>query len=202
MVATKFNKHPKFHNARLDRFTPKVIYVKDFDEEDVKRFAIDFNEAYNNDQDVIPIVIDSVGGWCYGVLAMIDIIEACDKTVATICIGKAMSSALSLACWGWEGYRYAAPSTVFMFHQVNGEEGGNLSDREAILAHDKYINRIMNEKMSLQLGHDKEYFTRMLEEANNCDLYLTAKEAKKRNIINHIKIPSFDVSLEYSCKFS
>jgi len=102
---------PKIRMSKIREFIddPIVIYVNEFNEEAVGEFEQDMDHAHETGQPVIPIVIDSFGGSCYGSIAMISSIVNAKVPVATIVKGKAMSAGAILFGFGTEGYRLMVP---------------------------------------------------------------------------------------------
>ena len=170
---------------------PIVIRVNNFDDKSAKEFAIDISDAHNTGQSIIPVIIDSFGGYAHSLLAMAAEIKSSSLPVATICIGKAMScGALLLAC-GTEGYRYASQDSVIMIHELSAGSWGKQEEIKADSAEYERLNKVIFRQLAENTGHgdDPEFFLNIIYGNRNVDWFLTAKEAKKYNIINKIGIP-------------
>lgn len=181
---------------------PVTLYVNDFDEESVVKFKKEMELAQNTNQDIIPIVIDSYGGHVYSLLAMIDIIEQCPVTVATIGLGKMMSCGSVLLTCGDEGYRFASPNSTVMVHDVSSWTSGKNEEIQSSAAQTNKLNKKIFEIMSVNCGHHKSYFLDKLFEKHHAEWYLSSKEAKRENIIQYIKTPSFNISINVNVDFS
>jgi len=170
---------------------PNVIYINgDFTEEVSKAFYDEFDSALASNQEIIPIVINSYGGDPYTLLSMVDLINSVDVTIATIGIGKVMSAGAFLLSCGDEGYRFAGPSCSIMIHGVSDDHlEGKMSDLKVDVREGEKLEQRLFEMMSINCGQDKAYFSKLYTKNKNSDIYLTPKEAKKHNLINHIKIP-------------
>ena len=175
---------------------PLTIYVNEFDEESVAKFKKDMEAAQNTGQDVIPIVIDSYGGYVYSLLAMIDIIQQCPTTVATIGLGKMMSCGSVLLTCGCEGYRYASPNSTVMIHDVSSWAGGKNEEIQSSAAQTNKLKKKIFEIMAKNCGHEKSYFLDKLFQKHHAEWYLSSAEAKKENIIQNIKVPSFNIDIK------
>src|SRR5579859_4042574 len=119
----------------LKRLPPPLEYrpirVKDFNLSSLQEFHKDFEELSRKDEiTIIPIYINSYGGQIDTLFAMLDIIQASHKPVATIASGVAMSCGAVLLASGTPGYRFAGPNAQIMIHQVSGASMGKLSDIE------------------------------------------------------------------------
>lgn len=182
---------------------PHIVQVRgEFNEETAEDFANAFNAAENTGQEIIPIVIDSYGGDIYALMSMIDIIQASSVPVATIVTGKAMSAGAVLLTCGTEGYRFAAPNSTIMIHSA-WETGLSGNAEEVKVGADELmrLNKKILEIMSKNCGQEKEYFHKTMVQKKNTDWFLQAKEALKHNIVNHIRVPEFNVSVKMHTVF-
>lgn len=181
---------------------PIVIRVNEFDEEDVEEFDEKMNEAHATTQPIIPVVIDSYGGDAYGCLGMISSIENSRKPVATIVTTKAMSAGALLFSFGTEGYRYMDPHAQLMLHDISSLAGGKVEDLKVDVYHTDHLNTMLYKRMAKYLGHPETYFLDLLDKHRHVDIYLTAKEAKKHRIVNHLRVPYYDISVKLEMSFT
>jgi ATP-dependent Clp protease protease subunit len=175
-------------NEKEDSF----IYVTRFDDDAAKNFYSKFMKMQGDPTvKVIPIVISSFGGQVHSLLPMVDIIEACKKPVATVALGKAMSCGSILLAAGTKGYRYSAPNTEIMIHQVSSGVMGKLTELE----HDTAWTKRLNDKLMLFLAKyagkkDSQFFIKEMKKRGNLDWFLTSAEAKKLGMVDHVGVPS------------
>lgn len=173
--------------------TPKDlehIHVNRFNEESAKEFYKSFRELQSNDTvKVIPIFIDSYGGNVHALLTMLDLIADSHKPVATIAMGKAMSCGAILLAAGTKGYRFAAPSTDIMVHEVSSAEFGKMADLDSGVKHTKVLNDKLFEFLGSVGKKAKSFFLKKMKSMGNVDWFLTAAEYKKLGLIDHIGIP-------------
>jgi len=180
---------------------PKIIRVNKFDEEALEKFEEEINEAQNHVQPVVPILIDSFGGAVFSLLGFIAAIESTEKPVATIVTTKAMSCGAILFCFGTEGYRYMHPDAILMIHDISGIAWGKIEDVKADAKNLEHIHKKVYKKMAKQLRHPSDYILDLIRANNHVDLTLTAKKAKKHNIVNHIKVPRLETKINLEMTF-
>lgn len=179
-----------------------IIHVNKFDEESVGAFAKSFTEAHETDQEVIPIVINSYGGYVYSLLAMIDLINTSDRIIATVCTGKAMSCGAVLLTCGTEGYRFATPTSTVMIHDVSSMAWGKVEEMKANTKETERLNKIIFEVMEKNIGKEKGYLLDLLRKVHNStDWYITPKQAKKLGLVNQIRVPRLETVVEVTTRF-
>ena len=174
---------------------PVVVEVADFDTSDVKKFREQFRKARKTDQPVIPIMIDSFGGSVYGLSSMLSLIDHSDKPVATIVTGHAMSAGAVLLSAGNEGLRYADPHATIMIHEISGFAGGKFNDVKILTSHMKKLNQNLLERMSRNIGKSKDHIKKLVSKQGHGDLFLSAKKAKRLNLVNHLRVPTMGTKI-------
>lgn len=180
---------------------PVVARVSSFDRTGLIDLEEDISEAHETGQPVIPVLIDSYGGAVYTCQGMISAIENSRIPVATIVTSKAMSAGAVLFAFGTEGYRYMDPNATLMLHDIADSPEGKLEDLKTDVKHLEALNVSVYRRMAKHLGHKDDYFLDLIKQANHLDLYLTAKEAKKHKLANHIKVPTVEVNVKVEYKF-
>ena len=180
---------------------PVIVRVTEFDNEGVEDFNEQFTNALSSDQPVIPIVVDSFGGSCYGCLSMLNSIQNSPKPVATIVTAKAMSAGAILFAFGTNGYRYMAPDAHLMLHDVSSIAFGKIEDLKVDVGHTEDLNRIVYRRMAAHLGKPADYFLDLLREHKHLDLFMNGKVAKKHGIANHLRLPNFELHMSVSYVF-
>lgn len=167
------------------------IFVTAFDDAAVSAFYKSFlSMQLNSTVNIVPIVISSFGGQVHSLLSMIDIIQASTKPVATIALGKAMSCGAVLLAAGTKGYRYAAPNTDIMLHEVSSMEWGKTTDLENNVKQCARLNAWIFKFLSKQAGNkDPKSFTKSIKELGNIDWYLSADEYQKMGLVDHVSVP-------------
>ncbi len=191
-------KHKKIEEL-LD--IPVYVKVNHFNESGVKNFIDDFNKALNNSQHVVPILIDSYGGYVDSLLSMIDIIKSSSKPVATIVSGKAMSCGAILFSCGQEGMRWVAPNSRVMIHDVATGSHGKVEEIKADARETDRLNALVFKMMASNIGKPESYFLDLVHAHGHADWYLTAEECVKHNLANKIGLPKFYTNIKVESIF-
>jgi len=180
---------------------PMTILVNKFDEASAKEFREQFAKAVNTGQKIIPIMIDSWGGGVHSLLSMLGSIRNSPVPVATIATGKACSCGLFLLMMGSEVHRYMDAHAVGLLHEVSAGTWGKLEDMKADVKETERLNNYLFEVCSSNVGKSRDYFMKLVADNKNADVYLTAEECKKHNIVNHVRIPAFRAKIDVSVSF-
>lgn len=168
---------------------PVIITVNKIDENSANSFANQMAEAQQTGQLIIPVVVDSYGGSVYSLLKMIDLVEASPVPVAMICTGKAMSAGAVLFASGTDGYRFIGPNATVMIHEVSSMVSGKLWDIKTEATEVDRLNNILFRILAVRSGKPQNYYLDMIHAIGHTDLYLSASEAMKHGLADHIKVP-------------
>lgn len=180
---------------------PKIIRVTEFNDDGLEEFVKDMDEAHRTGQPVIPIVIDSYGGFVYSLLGYLAAIESATRPVATVVTSKAMSCGAILFCYGTDGYRYMHPEACLMIHDLSWGAYGKVEDMKVDTAHLNEMNQRMQKRVSRRLGHPPDYLGNLIKSHHHVDWFLSAKDAKRHNIANHLRVPNFEIKIEVNVSF-
>lgn len=179
---------------------PVIACVNKFDHDSLLDLQEDVSRAHQTGQPVIPVIIDSYGGSPYTCLGMISTLQNSRLPVATILTTKALSAGAILFAFGTEGYRFMDPHASLMLHQVSDRTGGKLEELKVDVKHLEEINASVYKMMAKHLGHSPSYFLDLIHKSN-LDIYLTAKEAKRHKIVNHLHVPTMKVRVSVHYQF-
>ena len=168
---------------------PVIIRVTEFTEESAEDFADDISLAHRTGQPVIPVIIDSYGGYVYSLLSMIADIQNSKLPVATIAVGKAMSCGSILLSCGNEGYRFIDKNATVMVHDVSSMAWGKNEELKASVKQTDRLNKQVFGLMAKNCGQDKDYFLKIIHDKSHAEWYLSPAEAKKHNLVNEIRVP-------------
>jgi len=177
------------------------IYVNDFTEPSAKSFYEGIKQAQNTGQRVIPVFIDSYGGFCDELVVMMDLIEASPIPVATIAVGKAMSCGSVLLTCGASGMRFIAPTARVMVHHVASMAWGKVPDMKVAVEETDRLQQLLFTKMAKNCKKPDNYFLDILKERGNTDWYLTPAECFKHGIVDEIKIPRLETEVRVKHRF-
>lgn len=175
---------------------PVVIRISEIiNEKATKKFEEDLDKAQKTEQTVIPIVIDSYGGQLFSIFSIYSMMRQCKRPVATIVEGKALSGGATLLGLGTIGYRFAAPYSTIMIHEMATGIIGKITDIKNDAKECDRLNKQWLFLLSRHCGHKSNYFLEQLNSVKNTDWYLTPQMAKKHNLIDHIGIPEIGIKI-------
>lgn len=180
---------------------PVVLRVTDFKEQDAKDFSEQMNKAHNTCQPIVPIIIDSYGGQVYSLLSMIADIQASKLPVATICMGKAMSCGAVLLTMGAKGMRFIDSNATVMIHDVAAGHSGKNEELKSSAKQTDRLQKQIFKLMAKNCDQRADYFQEIIHNKSHAEWYLSAKEAKKHNIVDHIRVPNFKIKINMDVVF-
>ena len=140
-----------------------------------------FLESENPNKE-ISFYINSPGGVVTAGLAMYDTMQYIRPKVSTVCIGQAASMGSFLLMAGEKGMRYSLPNSRIMIHQPSGGAQGQASDIEIQAQEILRLRKSLNETY---VKHTGQKF-KVVEEAMDRDNFMSAEEAKKWGLIDHV----------------
>ena len=180
---------------------PVVVVVNKFDEPSADEFRNKFSLAQSTGQKVIPVVIDSYGGQVYSLMSMISTIRSSTLPVATIAEGKAMSCGAVLLSFGHEGMRFMDPDATVMIHDVASGQWGKNEEVKASAAETDRLNKKIFSMMSKNCGKEEDFFLKAIHERGHADWFLEPDLCKEIGLVNHIRVPTFDIKIDVSIDF-
>lgn len=175
------------------------IWVNDFTENNARAFVkqLEYQSAQGPDCPII-IYIDSKGGEVYALLTMIAAMEQVPNQLVTVALGKAMSAGAILLAHG--DIRYASEHAAIMIHEVSAGTVGHIDDLNVQHTNISQLNEKIMKMLAktCKIKGGAPALKKTLAKAR--DLYLTADEAVKFGIVDHIGIPSIQrtISIQYS----
>ena len=181
---------------------PVIVVVNKFDEQSADDFRNKFSMAQSTGQKVVPVVIDSYGGQVYSLMSMISTIRSSPLPVATIVEGKAMSCGAVLVTCGEDGMRFMDPDATVMIHDVASGQYGKNEEIKASAAETDRLNKKIFQIMARNCGKPDDYFLKQIHERGHADWFLEAEECKDIGLVNHLRIPTFDVKIDVSIDFN
>lgn len=130
----------------------------------------------------IKLYISSHGGMVSPAIALVSIMLASDTPIHTIATGAAFSSALYILLAGEK--RFAYTNTTVMIHEVSATPAGTSSILSSEIQDLKRLNKLYFDAIVESTKITKERLDKEIKERGNW--YLTAQEAKRLGIIDHI----------------
>lgn len=183
------------------RKQPVIIRVNKFDEDSANKFQLEIAQAHNTGQKVIPVIIDSYGGQVYSLMTMISAIKHSEIPIATIVEGKAMSCGAVLLTFGEEGMRFADPDATVMIHDVSSGGYGKVEELKASSEEAGRLDDKIFTMMARNCGKKDDFFKKKVFNKKHADWFLDAQEAKKYGIVNHLRVPKFNINVSVDIDF-
>lgn len=174
---------------------PVILTVNEFTENSARKFHAGMSRAHGTGQPIVPVVIDSYGGDVYALLSMISAIQNSRLPVATVVEGKAQSCGASLFSCGAPGHRYMAPHASLMIHDMTHELVGKVGDTKSDQNHSDDLQDTVYRLMAVNCGHPPRYFLDLVHGLGHANFYLTAKQARRHNLCNHIRVPELKTTI-------
>lgn len=155
----------------------RIVFIDDVITDDLANGIIAqlmYLDSINNNE--ITIYINSVGGWVYDGLGIIDAMRRIKSPIKTVCIGKAMSMAAVILAHGTT--RFATKYSTIMVHEISGGSAGKFADVEIDFLEMQRLNNIIFQLLDERMIIKKEEFGK--------DWFMSAEFAKSKGIIDEI----------------
>jgi ATP-dependent Clp endopeptidase proteolytic subunit ClpP len=191
---------PHIKQKDLENFINLPVVVKvigEFNEDSAKSLYSDCDNALKTGQKILPIFIDSYGGWVDSLVGMLDYFQALrdnNVQIVTIACGKAMSCGALLFAMGDK--RYIGKRSRIMFHRVSGGSLGNPDDIKVDAKEIERLEKFIFEEVSKNIGKPKGWLFDQLKKNNFSDWYLNADSAIESKVATNIGIPQFTFSID------
>ncbi len=152
-----------------------------------KLFVDAFRTIHDSNQAIIPIEINSPGGYVWGLETMLDCVDTSEKPVACFCTGWAASCAAALAMSCTDGLRFCGPNLEFMIHQVAGGSSGKAADMEAdSIVVNKLLDKYVYSRCDKAAKKEPGYTKGLIKDNFNADLTMFADEAIAHGFFDEI----------------
>ena len=113
---------------------------------------------------------------------MYDTMQYIKPKVSTVCVGQAASMGSFLLMAGEPGMRYSLPHSRIMIHQPSGGARGQATDIEIQAKEILRLRQMLNEAYVKHTGQK----LKVVEDAMERDNFMSAEEAKKWGLIDHV----------------
>lgn len=141
-------------------------------------FVRTFRQIHDSDQPIIPIEINSPGGWIIALSEILDCVESSEKPICTYVTGLAASCGAALAVSGSKGLRYIGANSEFMVHQPSGfvwDKASSVEAESKLLNKmaDKFVYGLCDKAANKKSGYTKG----LIKDNFNADLSFIGQEA-------------------------
>lgn len=147
-----------------------------------------FLESENPNKE-ISFYINSPGGVVTSAFAMYDTMQYIKSKVSTVCVGQAASAGSLLLTAGEPGMRFSLPNSRVMVHQPSGGAQGQATDIEIQAREILGLRKKLND---IYVGHTGRKLTE-IEKVMERDTFMSASEAKKFGLIDHVVATREDI---------
>lgn len=130
------------------------------------------------------LMICSDGGELSHAFALIDVIRSSKIPIKTVGLGSIASCGLLIFLSGTPGRRVLTPNTSIMSHQFSWDTGGKVHELFATVKEFELVHQRMVELYRKTTGLDDATIKQILLPPQ--DVYLSAEEALKYNICDHV----------------
>lgn len=165
-----------------------IATVRGFDSYSVSNLKYYIDKAKQENQRVLPIMINSPGGSIYGLMEMVDLLNASGLVIKTVTTGIAMSAGSILFALGQE--RYMSQNSTIMIHDASHFAWGKTNDVQAVASHVQEIEARAYSILNLAAGKGDTFFQDLVKQNKGSDLYLNAEKALEYGLATQIKIPT------------
>lgn len=133
----------------------------------------------------IQMYISSPGGVVYAGMGIYDTMKMIPNQISTVAVGFTASFGTVLLTAGTKGHRYALPNATIHMHQPLGGAQGQASDIEIQANEILRLKKRLNEILAENTGQPIE----KIEQDTNRDVYMTAPDAVKYGLVDHVLEP-------------
>jgi ATP-dependent protease ClpP protease subunit len=179
-----------------------VKVIGEFNEESAKSLYADCDRAMTTGQKILPIFIDSYGGYVDSLVGMLDYFQSFRDNgvqIVTIACGKAMSCGALL--FGMGDKRFVGKRSRIMFHRVSAGSFGNPDDIKTDAKESERLEKFIFEEVSKNIGKPKGWLFEQLKKNNFSDWYLNGDEALESKVATKIGIPQFTFSIDTNFRY-
>jgi ATP-dependent protease ClpP protease subunit len=191
---------PHIKQKDLENWINLPVVVKvigEFNETSAKFLYEDCDRALKTGQKILPIFIDSYGGYIDSLIGMLDYFQSFRDNgveIVTIACGKAMSCGALLFAMGDK--RYVGKRSRIMFHRLTAGSFGNPDDMKTDTKESERLEKFMFEEVSKNIGKSKGWLFEQLKKNNFSDWYLNADECIETKIATKAGIPQFSFTIK------
>jgi ATP-dependent protease ClpP protease subunit len=191
---------PHIRQKDLENHIALPVIVKvigEFNDGSAQQLYTDCDRALSTGQRILPIFIDSYGGYVDSLVGMLDYFQSFRDNgveIITIACGKAMSCGAMLFAMGDK--RWVGKRSRVMFHRIYGGVYGNPDDIKVDAEESERLERTLFEEISKNIGRPKGWLFDQLKKRNFSDWYLSAEELLETKVASNIGIPTFTFKID------
>lgn len=167
----------------------REIWVNQFDEKSAQKFRDQVLAIAERGEDiVIPVYIDSYGGYVDSLAKMIETMDNVPNRFITICMGKAMSCGAILLSHG--DIRYCGKYSRIMVHNVQAGSWGDAYEMKAMSDETIRMNRVFMELLAQNCGKTYDEIQSLIRSTTSGkEIWLNGQSAFEFGIVDHVGTP-------------
>lgn len=176
----------------------REIWVNKFTEESAQKFREQVMMRASDDPNMlIPIYIDSYGGYVDSLAKMIETMNEVQNRFLTICHGKAISCGAILLSHG--DVRFCGKYSRVMVHNVSSGSWGDAYSLRSDSEETMRLNRIFMGLLATNCGKTYEGLQDDIKNSVGCkEVWMDANDAQKFGIVDHVGTPAIAPMVQWS----
>lgn len=182
-----------------DRDGGGEIWVNKFTEESAQKFREQVMEISRENPDVvIPIYIDSYGGYVDSLAKMLATMDEVPNRFITICMGKAMSCGAILLSHG--DLRFIDKYSRTMVHNVSSWSWGDVYSMKAGTDETVRLNKKFMGLLAHNTGRSYDALQKLIKDSTDSkEIWMSAEDTIKFGLADQVGIPVIKSRVEWSC---
>ena len=179
-------------------YEDREIWVNHFDEKHAQKFRDHVMRIADRGEDiVIPIYIDSYGGYVDSLAKMIETMDNVPNRFITICMGKAMSCGAILLSHG--DIRYCGKYSRIMVHNVHAGSWGEAHELKSTSDETLRMNKLFMELLAKNCGKEYQEVQDLIRASTSGkDIWMNAEDAFKFGIVDHVGTPLITPVIQFA----
>ena len=179
-------------------YEEREIWVNTFDEKHAQKFRDHVLRIAERGEDiVIPIYIDSYGGYVDSLAKMLETMDNVPNRFITVCQGKAMSCGAILLSHG--DIRYCGKYSRVMVHNVHAGSYGDAYSLQSATDETLRMNKVFMELLAGNCSKTYDEVQAILRASTSGkDIWMDGEEAFKFGIVDHIGTPLITPVIQFA----
>jgi len=176
----------------------REIVVNHFDEKHAQKFREQVLRISDSGGDiVIPVYIDSYGGYVDSLAKMIETMDSVPNRFITICMGKAMSCGAILLSHG--DIRWCGKFSRIMIHNISSGSWGDAYDQKESSEETMRMNRVFMEVLAENCSKTYDELQDLIKGSTSAkNITLDPKAAYEFGIIDKIGTPTIHPVVQFA----
>lgn len=176
----------------------REIWVNHFDEKHAQKFRDQVMRiAERGEEIIIPVYIDSYGGYVDSLAKMIETMDSVPNRFITICMGKAMSCGAILLSHG--DIRYCGKYSRIMIHNVQSGSWGDTYELKSTYEQTDRMNKVFMGLLAKNCNKSHDELQKEIKESvNGKEIWLDGDEAFSFGIVDHVGTPAITPIIQFA----